>query len=298
MVVVLLGASMLLFACLFVLPGDPVGNLAGSARARDPVVRQALEQRYHLDAPLPEQYVRYVGQLARGDLGESFRLRRPVRDILGEKVVNTAKLAVVAILLEAVIGVGAGVIAATSHRRFWDAFVTATTTMAYGLPIFVLALLLQETFAVRLGLLPLSGSGGGWRSYVLPAVTLAAVDAAVLTRLVRNSLLEVVGADFMRTAAAKGLSARQALLRHGLRNSLIPVVTYLGIAFGALLGGTVVVEVIFDWDGIGSALVTAVGAQDNPVVLGISTVAVGAFVVVNLVVDVLYGWLDPRVRPG
>lgn len=295
-VVVLLGASLLLFSCLFVLPGDPIGNMAGSARARDPAVRRTLERRYHLDQSLPRQYGHYLGRLVQGDLGESFRLRRPVREILGEKVLGTARLAIVAIVLELVIGVGAGVFAASHHRRFWDVFIMGSTTLAYGLPMFVFALLLQETFAVRLGLLPLSGQEGGWRAYVLPACTLAAVDSAFLARLMRNSLLDVLSADFMRTAAAKGLSERAVLFRHGVRASLTPVVTYLGIAFGTLLGGTLVVEVIFDWDGIGSALVTAIGAQDNPVVLGIATFAVAAFVLVNLLVDVAYGFLDPRVR--
>ena len=294
MVVVLVGASIVLFACLFVLPGDPVGSLGGE-RARDPVVRRVLRERYNLDDPLPVQYGKYVSNLARGDLGESFRLRRSVNDILSEKVVNTLKLAIAAILFEIIIGLAAGVIAAVFRYSFWDVLVTLTTTMAIGFPTFVIGLVFQDIFAFRLKWFPLFGQEG-LKSYVLPALTLAAVDAAVVARLMRGTMLEVLRADYIRTAFAKGLSKRTVVLKHALRNSIIPVVTYLGITFGTLMGGALITESIFNWDGIGGALITAITTQDNPIVIAIVTYGVGVFVVINLIVDITYAYLDPRIR--
>lgn len=297
MALVLLGASAILFTALFVLPGDPVGSLAGSERARDPVVVKELRHRYYLDRPLPVQYVHYVAGLAHGDLGESFRLQRPVNQVLGEKLMNTVKLAVAAILLEILMGITAGVISAVTRYSFWDVFVTLTTTVAVGFPTFVIGLIFQQAFALKVHWFPLSGHRATlFRSIFLPALTLASVDAAIMARLMRGTMLEVLRADYIRTAMAKGLSRRTVVLKHALRNSVIPVVTYTGIAFGTLLGGAIVTEVIFNWDGVGQALVTAIGARDNPIVLGAVTYAVAAFVVINLLVDISYAYLDPRIR--
>jgi len=296
MVLVLLGATIILFVSLFVLPGDPVSTLGGSERARDPVVVKELKHRYSLDQPLPVQYLRYVGRLVRGDLGTSFRLQRSVNSILKDKVLNTARLALAALMVEVVVGIAAGLISAVFRYSFWDVAITLTTTAAIGFPVFVIALMLQESFALRWKLLPLSGQNAGLRSYLLPAVTLASVDAALIARLMRGTMLEVLRADYIRTAMAKGLSRRVVILKHALRNSIIPVLTYVGIAFGTLLGGALITEAIFNWNGIGLALVTAIGAQDNPIVLGVVTYGVGIFVLVNLIVDVAYGFLDPRIR--
>jgi len=297
MALVLLGASAILFTALFVLPGDPVGSLAGSERARDPVVVQELRHRYYLDRPLPVQYFRYLSRTLRGDLGQSFRLQRPVNDILGDKLANTVKLAMVAILIEVLIGVTAGVISAVSRYSFWDVLTTLSTTLAVGFPTFVIGLIFQQAFALKLGWLPLSGQREGlFRSIWLPALTLASVDAAIMARLMRGTMLEVLRADYIRTATAKGLSRRTVVLKHALRNSIIPVLTYIGIAFGTLLGGAIVTEVIFNWDGVGQALVTAISAGDNPIVLGAVTYAVAAFVLINLLVDISYAYLDPRIR--
>lgn len=297
MAAVLVGASMVLFAALFVVPGDPLGSLAGGQRARDPAVARTLRERYALDRPLPVQYARYVSRLARGDLGESFRLGRPVNAILGEGVKHTLQLAAAALVLLVVIGVSAGAISAVLRSSVLDLGTTLVTTVAIGFPTFVVGLLLQQVFADQLGLFPASGRDGPLlRAVFLPALTLAAVDAAVVARLMRGSLLEVLGTDFVRTARAKGLPERAVVLRHALRSAAVPVVTYVGIAFGTLLGGALVTELIFDWDGVGSALVTAIETQDNPVVLGAATWGIAAFVVVNLVVDVVCAVLDPRIR--
>jgi oligopeptide transport system permease protein len=294
MILVLFGASLILFVSLFVLPGDPIGTTGGE-RARDPAVRAVLAKRYGLDKPIPVQYIRYVGRVVRGDLGESYRLRRPVTEILSSRFGATAKLALVAILFEILIGLTAGVIAAVFRYSFWDVLVTLTTTLAIGIPTYVGGSILQGIFAQKLGWFPRQGQGGV-SHILLPAFTLASVDAALVARLMRGTMLEVLRADYVRTAFAKGLSKRTVILKHVMRNSVIPVVTYLGIAFGGLMGGALITENIFNWPGIGLALATAISTQDNPIIVAVVTYGVAAFVIVNLVVDLTYAYLDPRIR--
>ena len=296
MMLVLFGASIILFVCLFVVPGDPIATSQGEGRQLDPATRAALERRYDLDKPLPQQYVSYLGRLADGDLGESYVYRRSVNTILKEKLGNTAKLAVAAIMLEIVIGILAGVIAAVFRYSFLDVLVTLSTTFAIGVPTLVIGLALQNVFAINLGWLPLQGQSAGGKSILLPALTLAAVETALVSRLMRGTMSEVMRADFIRTAYAKGLSKRVVILKHALRNSVIPVLTYLGISFGGLLGGALITETVFNWNGIGLALVGAIQSQDNPIVLGVVTYGVAVFVLVNLIVDVSYAFLDPRIR--
>ena len=295
MVVVLLGASMILFAALFVVPGDPVGSIG--EKSRNPAVIKQLREKYGLDQPLPVQYLRYVSRVGlHGDLGTDYVQGRSVNAVLGPKLVNTAKLAFAAILVDIVIGVFAGVISAVFRYSFWDVLVTVTTTLAIGFPTFVIGLILQNVFALQLQVLPLFGQNDGLKSYVLPAFTLAIVDAALVARLMRGTMLEVLRADYIRTAAAKGLSPVVIILKHALRNSIIPVVTYLGISLGTLLGGALITEVIFNWDGIGSALIKAIQVQNQPIIVGVVTYGVAVFVVLNLLVDILYAFLDPRIR--
>ncbi len=296
MVLVLFGASIILFACLYVVPGDPIQTQQGEGRQLDEATRELLEKRYGLDQPLPNQYVNYVGRLAQGDMGESFTFRRPVNDILGEKLGNTLKLGLAAIAVQIGLGLIAGIVAAVSRYSFLDVLVTLSTTIAIGIPTFVIGLAFQQVFAINFDLLPLQGTRGGWKALILPAVTLASVDTALVARLMRGTMLEVLRADYIRTATAKGLSKRVVIFKHALRNSIIPVLTYLGITFGTMLGGALITETIFNWDGIGLALVSAVRSQDNPVVLGVVTYGVGVFVLVNLLVDLSYAVLDPRIR--
>jgi oligopeptide transport system permease protein len=296
MVLVLVGASIILFLALFVVPGDPIATSQGEGRQLDPASYAAIAARYHLDEPLPQQYVHYVGRLVKGDLGESYSYRRPVTTILKEKLGNTARLALAAILLQVLLGIVAGVIAAVFRYSFLDVLVTLSTTVAIGVPTFVIGLALQNVFALNLHWLPLQGQTAGGRSIILPAMTLAAVDTALVARLMRGAMSEVLRADYIRTAYAKGLSKRVVILKHALRNSVIPVLTYLGIAFGALLGGALITETVFNWNGIGLALVSAIQSQDNPIVLGVVTYGVAVFVLVNLIVDVSYAFLDPRIR--
>ncbi|AUG75639.1 Dipeptide transport system permease DppB [Kitasatospora sp. MMS16-BH015] len=296
MVVVLLGATLILFACLFVIPGDPVGSLAGSERARDPAVVKQLREHYGLDKPLAVQYVTYIGHLAQGDMGEDYIQRRPVSEILGPKLVNTSKLAVAAIVFDVLIGAGVGALAALRRYSIWDTAVTLVTTVLVGFPTFVIGMLLLNLFAVQLKWVPVIGDASDPVQVILPAITLAVIDAALVARLMRGTMLEVLRADYVKTAIAKGVPRRQVLLKHVLRNSVIPVVTYIGISFGSLLGGAIITETIFNWDGVGMAMSTAIQQQNNPVVVGVATWGVGIFVVLNLVVDLMYAMLDPRIR--
>ena len=297
MVLVLFGASIILFVSLFVLPGDPIGTAAGE-RSRDPAVRAVLEQRYGLDKPLPVQYLHYVGRVVRGDFGESYRLRKPVSSYLRSRFWATGRLALGAIVLEILIGMTAGVIAAVFRYSFWDVLVTLTTTLAIGVPTYVGGSILQGIFATKFHIFPRQGGAGSWnlRYLFLPALTLASVDAALVARLMRGTMLESLRADYVRTAVAKGLSQRVVILKHVMRNSVIPVITYVGIAFGGLLGEALITETIFNWPGIGLALYTAISAQDNPIIIAVVTYGVGAFVIVNLLVDLTYAYLDPRIR--
>ncbi|GGZ74988.1 ABC transporter permease [Streptomyces echinoruber] len=295
LVVVVLGATLILFACLFVLPGDPVGQIAGSDKARDPAVIEQLHKQYGLDKPLVVQYGTYVGKLVTGDLGTDYTQSRPVAEILEPKLVNTAKLAVFAIAIDIVIGVSVGVVAAMRRYSIWDVSATFVTTLAIGVPSIVLGMLMQRLFVVELGWFPLIADGS-FKSMVLPAVTLAIIDAALVAQLARSTMLEVLRADYVKTAVAKGLSRRTILFRHILRNSVIPVVTYLGISFGTLLGGAIITETIFNWNGIGLALIQAIQQNNNPIIVGVVTISVAIFVLLNLVVDLLYAALDPRIR--
>ncbi|MFF2405542.1 ABC transporter permease [Streptomyces sp. NPDC058092] len=294
MIVVLFGATVVLFCCLFILPGDPVGSLGGD-KARDPAVVAQLRERYGLDDPLPVQYGHFVQNLAKGDLGEDFTQRRPVTEILKPKLANTAELAVTAILIDIAIGVFAGLIAALFRYSFWDVLITLLTTLAVGFPSFIIGMVLQKFFVVDLQWFPLI-SDGSFNSLILPAFTLAILDAALVARLMRGTMLEVLRADYVKTAVAKGLPRRTVLVKHVMRNSIIPVVTYLGISFGGLLGGALITEAIFNWDGIGLALVQAVQQQNNPIIIGVVTFGVAVFVLLNLIVDLLYAVLDPRIR--
>lgn len=296
MVLVLAGASIVLFLALFVVPGDPIATSQGEGHQLDAASHAAIAARYHLDQPLPQQYVGYVSRLLHGDMGESYSYRRPVTTILHEKLGNTARLALAAIALQVVLGIVAGVIAAISRYSFLDVLVTLATTAAIGVPTFIIGLALQNVFALNLHWLPLQGQRSGARSIILPALTLAAVDTALVARLTRGAMSEVLRADYIRTAYAKGLSPRVVIFKHALRNSIIPVFTYLGIAFGTLLGGALITETVFNWNGVGLALVSAIQSQDNPIVLGVVTYGVAMFVLVNLIVDVSYAFLDPRIR--
>jgi oligopeptide transport system permease protein len=297
MVLVFFGATIILFSALFLF-GNPVDNLSGGGRARTPAVIHALEEKYSLNKPFYVQYYKYVeGLVVHFDLGTSYRQQnREVAKILPSKAWTTFRLAIFAIAIEIIVGILAGVISAVFRYSFWDIITTIITTVTIGIPVFVIGFILQEIFSFQLHWLPYFGTNDGFKSYILPAIALAAIDAALVARLTRGSMLEVMRADYVRTATAKGLTQRVVIFKHVLRNSIIPVVTYLGISFGTLLGGALITENVFQIPGLGESLVVAIRANDNPIIMGIVTYGVIAFVLVNLIVDLAYAALDPRVR--
>jgi oligopeptide transport system permease protein len=291
---VLFGASFLIFAMVFALPGDPIRALGGD-RPISPAVQQELRDRYNLDDPLLVQYGKYVGNLVQGDLGTDFS-GRPVSDILDRAVPVTVKLALVALAFEAVIGLLAGVLAGIRQKSFFDTLVLVTTTLIVSIPVFVLGFLAQYALGLRLGLFPIAGVADGFRGYLLPGFVLAALSLAYVARLTRTSLVENLRNDYVRTAKAKGLTPTTVVGKHTLRNSMIPVVTFLGADLGTLLSGAVVTEGIFNIPGLGRAVFQAIQTQEGTVVVGIVTLFVFVYIFFNLVVDVLYAALDPRIR--
>jgi len=260
-------------------------------------VHAELRERYHLDDPLLVQYGKYVSGLVRGDFGENFR-GREVADIMRQRFPVTLRLGLVAFVFEAVIGLVAGVWAGLRRRSLIDSLVLVSTTLVVAVPVFVLGYTAQLLLGVELGWFPVSGVREGLRSYLLPGLVLGSLSLCYVARLTRASLAEAMRSDYVRTARAKGLPSRRVVGVHALRNSLIPVVTFLGIDLGSLLAGAVVTEGIFNLPGVGQAVFAAVSTQDYPVVVGVVTALVLVFIAANLVVDVLYAVLDPRIRYG
>jgi len=291
---VLIGASFLIFSMVFALPGDPIRALGGD-RPISEAVQAQLRAEYNLDDPLLVQYGKYVGGLAQGDLGTDFA-GRPVSDILGRTVPVTVKLALVALAFEAVIGLLAGVLAGIRQKSFFDSLVLVTTTLIVSIPVFVLGFLAQYVLGLRLGIFPIAGVANGFSGYLLPGFVLAALSLAYVARLTRTSLVENLRNDYVRTAKAKGLTPASVVGKHTLRNSLIPVVTFLGADLGALLSGAVVTEGIFNIPGLGRAVFQAIQSQEGNVVVGIVTLFVFVYILFNLLVDVMYAALDPRIR--
>ena len=313
------GALSFLFFLFFLLPGEPAELLAGGGgRAADPGVVERINERYGLDEPVLEQFGDYWSRTVQWDLGESFLNRRSVNDILGERAVASLRLAIWAIIIELVVGISVGLLSAVRRYSIQDTMTTVLTAAAAAIPVFVLGFVLQQLFAVQpfkndwpewarlrvQGIGPDSWTlffiptGEQWRYLVLPAITLASVSTALATRMMRGSMLEVLRADYMRTARSKGLRERSVVLRHGLRNALIPVVTLIGIDFGTVIGAAILTETVFNWPGLGSEIAESVAARDAPVVLGLSLVVVLAYSVINLLVDLSYAWFDPRIRLG
>lgn len=290
---VMLGACTLVFLLIHLIPGDPVEAMLGeTARAAD---REAMRAALGLDAPLWRQYLDYLGGLARLDLGVSLREQRPVTTILAERLPPTLLLASASLLLAVGIAVPLGVLAARHQHRPLDRLAMGFSLLGMAVPNFWLGPLLILVFSLWLGWTPISGMQQP-SSLILPAITLGTGLAAVLARMVRNSLLEVLGDDYVRTARAKGLSEGAVLRRHALRNAWLPVLTLLGLQLGALLGGAVITETVFAWPGIGSLLVEAIQARDFPVVQGSVLLVAGLYVAVNMATDLAYAYVDPRVR--
>ncbi|PZG35298.1 glutathione ABC transporter permease GsiC [Spongiactinospora gelatinilytica] len=298
---VLFGISVISFFVIRMIPGDVISSIMGQDFG-DPQVEAAMRRYFGLDMPIHEQFLNWFGGLLQGDLGTSMRTSRPVLAEIAERFPATLLLAVSALVVSVVISIPFGVLSATRRNGFLDAASRLVSLIGLSLPNFWLGILLVYVFSVTLGWLPSQGSGPGGTiglAYlVLPAVTLGASLAAISMRMTRSSMLEVLNQDYMRTARAKGLSERVVVARHALRNSLIPVVTVWGIQAGALLGGTVVVEQVFSWPGLGTMVIRGISQRDYPVVQGTLLFLALFYVVVNLFVDLVYVYLDPRLRSG
>jgi peptide/nickel transport system permease protein len=291
--ITLLGVSVLIFLMLRVLPGDPARVLAGLNASEEQVAQ--IRAQLGLDDSLLAQYGHFISGVLTGDLGESARTSRPVSTEIAVRLPATLLLAITATVIGSLLGVTAGVLAAVRRNTLVDHIVSGVAMMGVSMPVYWLGLLLILLFAVKLGWLPAAGSGDPL-SIVLPAVTLAAFSTALVSRMTRASMLEVLGQDFMRTAEAKGAPPLTVIIRHGLRNAFIPVLTVISLQFGALLGGAVLTETVFGWPGIGRLLVDSIGARDFAVVQGLVLVYAALFILVNVIVDVLYVVVDPRIR--
>jgi len=292
MIPVILGVSVCVFLIIHLMPGDPARIMAG-IDASDADVRQ-VRRSLRLDEPLILQYYHFIGRAAVGDFGVSFRTRRPVIEEIGGRYFNTLLLGVASMFVALLFGGITGIISAVRKYSIFDNLSLLVSLIGVSMPTFYLGLLLMLFFSVKLGLLPLAGKES-WLHVILPAITLGTPSAAVISRMVRSSLVEVLGQDYIRTARAKGLTEWAVINRHALRNAMITVVTVVGLQVGYLLGGAVVTETVFAWPGIGRLVVQSILARDFPVVQASVLILAVTFVLVNLLTDLLYGVLDPRI---
>ncbi len=289
---VLIGVSIIAFLILHLAPGDPAELLAGEEATQEDIMR--IRQQFGLDKPLYVQYFRFIKGIFTGEL-ISLKFEMPVMQVMWPRIINTIKLSLASILIAVLIGIPAGVLSAT-HRHSWIDYISMVAAlMGVSMPVFWWGLILILLFAVTLGILP-SGGIGGIRHIILPAVVLGTASTAIIARMTRSSMLDVLRQDYITTARAKGLPERIVIYRHALRNALIPTVTVVGLQFGYMLAGAVLTETVFSWPGVGRLLVDSILARDFPVVQASLLIIATIFVLVNLAVDILYAFLDPRIR--
>ncbi len=290
---VLLGVSVGVFLMVAFVPGDPATVLAGDTASPEAIARIRTE--LGLDQPLPIQYLHYLDRLLHGSLGTSIRTHRDVTVEILDRLPYTLELAVAAVLLSTTLGIVLGVVAAVNRGRSADLLAMGVAIVGLSVPTFWIALLGILLFSLRLHWLPVTGAGSV-ASLILPAVSLSLHSAAVKARITRSSMLEVLGQEYLRTARAKGLRERAVIWRHALRNALIPITTIVGLQFGSLLGGAFIIETIFAWPGVGRLAVQAIFNRDFPLIQGTVLLVAVAYLLTNLIVDVLYASLDPRIR--
>lgn len=296
---VLLGVAILVFLILHLSPADPAIVVAGPDAPPETI--QAIREELGLNKPLPTQFAIYLANVLRGDLGRSVRSKEPVSALIAKTFPITMQLALSGVFIAVLVSIPIGVLSAVRRNSWVDNLSRLAAFLGVSVPVFAVGLLLMYMFAYKLRWLPLSGHGGDiftlrWLKHmILPAITASSFSIAVLTRLTRSSMLEVISQDYVRTARAKGLSERVVIFKHALRNALLPVVTVLGIQIGALMGGAVVTETIFAWSGMGRTSVNAILARDFPVVQGTVLLVSAIFVMANLLVDLFYAVIDPRI---
>jgi peptide/nickel transport system permease protein/oligopeptide transport system permease protein len=290
---VLIGISLLLFFMLRMLPGDPAQVLAGQMATPEEV--ENIRHQLGLDRPVFTQYAFFLGRLARFDLGRSARTQNPVSQEIWARLPNTLLLAVVAIALACLFGIPAGIISAVRPYSWLDYLVTSMALFGISMPVFWLGLMLVVVFSILLKWLPAGGTGS-WEHVILPSITLAAFVVAFIARMTRSSMLEVLSQDYTTTARSKGLKEQVVIVKHALKNALIPIITVVGLQFGLLLGGAVLTETVFAWPGLGRLIVDSILARDYPMIQGAILVFGLLYILVNLIVDLLYACVDPRIR--
>jgi len=290
---ILLLTSLLIFSAVRLLPGDPARLMAGMQADQSTV--ESVRHRLGFDQPFSVQYARFLERALHGDLGQSIRSQQPVSQEIAERLPYTIALTSVAFSIAILFGLAAGVLAAIYRGSWLDSFLMLSAISGASVANFWIALMAMDLFAVKLGWVPLMGAHS-WRSYMLPALTLALAPAAVIARMTRGSMLEIIHQDYIRTARAKGLSPAAVYLKHALRNALVPIVTIIGLNFAALLGGAVITETVFNWPGVGRLMVDAVRYRDYATIQGITLVTVCFVVLINLIIDVAVGFLNPRIR--
>ncbi len=289
----LLIVGVLVFLFVHLLPGDPARLAAGPNADLETV--QLVRQDLGLDKSLPQQFVRFFGNMLQGDFGTSIRTKRSVASEIGERMFPTLMLTITSMVWAVIFGMGIGIVSAVYRNQWPDRVGMTLAVSGISFPAFALGMLLMQIFSVKLGWLPTIGADS-WRHYVLPSITLGAAVAAVMARFTRASFIEVIQEDFVRTARAKGVPEKIVLFKHCLRNALIPVVTMMGLQFGFLLGGSIVVEAVFNWPGLGRLLVDSVNTRDYPVIQVLVLLFSLEFLLINLLVDVLYGFINPTIR--
>ncbi|GLR09911.1 glutathione ABC transporter permease GsiC [Mixta theicola] len=289
----LLIVAVLVFLFVHLLPGDPARLVAG--HEADARVVELVRQDLGLDKPLPQQFLHFMANALRGDFGTSMVSKRPVSQEIASRFLPTLWLTLTSMVWSVIFGMAIGIVSAVWRNRWPDRLGMTLAVSGISFPAFALGMLLMQIFSVELGWLPTVGAES-WRHYILPSITLGAAVAAIMARFTRASFIEVMQEDYMRTARAKGVSESQVLVRHGLRNAMIPVVTMMGLQFGFLLGGSIVVEVVFNWPGLGRLLVDSVEMRDYPVIQAEVLLFSLEFILINLVVDMLYAAINPTIR--
>lgn len=296
---VLIGISVLVFLMIYLIPGDAAEVVAGPTASLEEI--ESIRIKLGLDKPFYAQYFSYVSRILKGDLGYSFQTGQPVSRAIADRYVNTISLAIFSILIAIIVGITVGVISAVKHNSWFDHIFMSISILGISAPTFWIGLFLIIIFCVKLKMLPIAGLSSqlwtwdGIKHMILPAATLGFNSSAMIARMTRSSLLDILHQDYIKTARAKGLSEFIVIMKHAFKNALIPIITTVGINFGALLGGTVVVESVFAINGIGRLVVQAINARDFPIVQGAVLVIATTFVLINLIVDILYALIDPRI---
>jgi peptide/nickel transport system permease protein len=300
LVFLLFGISFLVFSSMYLAPGDPASMIGGPTATESDL--EAIRDNLGLNEPFLAQYGNYIAGVVQGDLGFSYQTRQPVSEAIAIRFPNTLKLAIASMVIAVLIGIFAGLISALRHNSWMDLTSTTFALAGISIPNFWLGALLILVFSVNLQWLPVAGLSDPWftvegmKQLILPAITLGTGSAAMIARMVRSSMLEVVRADYVRTARAKGVKERNVIWIHTLKNAMIPVITVIGLNFGALLGGTIITEKVFAINGVGRLMIDAIAARDFPMVQGSVLLVATLFVLVNLIVDIVYTYIDPRIK--